>query len=351
MNYQQPFSPYGQNSQYNFNNNYNGEYYLLKNKHKANISTVSKVCGAAVTAFIVLGTILGLALSQVEGFEELYKNNEYFVSALTALMSLFTLGLPFLIAYKSLKKKNYVNDLPLGRPYDNKEFALLIPITVMICIFGSIATGMFSTFCEAVFGIEFSQPDDGSTYSTFQTVAISFFVTAVIPAFVEEFAIRGVVMQSLRKYGDGFAIIMSSFVFALMHGNMIQIPFAFIAGIGIGYAVIKTGTMWTGIIIHFINNAIAVISMTVSQNCSDEITNMFSMILYTVVFAVGIICFALYANDRKQKALGGAFSKNTLSRGCTSALTSGEKAISFIFSAPMVIAEVLLIVETSLYIN
>ena len=42
MNYQQPFSPYGQNNQYNFNNNfnnnYNGEYYLLKNKHKANIS-------------------------------------------------------------------------------------------------------------------------------------------------------------------------------------------------------------------------------------------------------------------------------------------------------------------------
>ena len=59
MNYQQPFSPYGQNNQYNFNNNYNGEYYLLKNRHKANISTVSKVCGAAVTAFIVLGTILG----------------------------------------------------------------------------------------------------------------------------------------------------------------------------------------------------------------------------------------------------------------------------------------------------
>ena len=52
-----------------------------------------------------------------------------------------------------------------------------------------------------------------------------------------------------------------------------------------------------------------------------------------------------------EEALGGAFSKNTLSSGCTSALTSGEKAISFIFSAPMIIAEVLLIVETSLYIN
>ena len=131
-------------------------------------------------------------------------------------------------------------------------------------------------------------------------------------------------MQSLRKYGDGFAIIMSSFVFALMHGNMIQIPFAFIAGIGIGYAVIKTGTMWTGIIIHFINNAIAVISMTVSQNCSDEITNMFSMILYTVVFAVGIICFALYANDRKQRLSAELFQK-TLFQEAARLLLQAEK--------------------------
>ena len=64
---------------------------------------------------------------------------------------------------------------------------------------------------------------------------------------IEEFAMRGVVMQSLRKYGDWFAIIMSSLVLALVHGNMVQIPFAFIAGIAIGYAVTVTGSMWTGV--------------------------------------------------------------------------------------------------------
>ncbi len=346
MNYQQPFSPFGQNNQYSYNN----EYFLLKNRHKVNISTVSKACGASVTAFIVLGTVLGLLLARVDGFYKLYTENEIFVSALTALMSIFTLGLPFFIAYTSLKKKNLAHELPLGKPYDNKEFALIIPIGVMVCIFGSIATGIFATFTEAFFGVEFSQPEDGSTYNTLASVAMSFFSTAIIPAFVEEFAIRGVVMQSLRKYGDWFAIIMSSFVFALMHGNMIQIPFAFIAGIGIGYAVIKTGTMWTGILIHFINNSIAIVSMVVTENFTEQVQNTFFMFLYAVIFTVGILCLIAYANDKKQKALGGVFS-NKLSRGCTSVLTSGEKALSFIFSAPMVIAEVLLIVETSLYIN
>ncbi len=349
MNYQQPFSPFGQNYQHNYNNN-NNEYFFLKSRHKANISTISKACGAAVTAFIMLGAVLGMFLANIDGFYKLYKTNEIFASALTALMSLLTLGIPFLIAYNSLKKKKLAHDLPLGKPYDKKEFALAIPIGVMVCIFGSISTGIFATFTEAIFGVEFSQPDDGSTYTTVASVAMSFFSTAVIPAFVEEFAIRGVVMQSLRKYGDWFAIVMSSFVFALMHGNMIQIPFAFIAGIGIGYAVIKTGTMWTGILIHFINNSIAIVSMVIAENFTQQAQNTFFMLLYAGVFAVGIICLIAYANDKKQKALGGVFS-NRLSRGCTSVLTSGEKAISFIFSAPMIIAEALLIAETSLYIN
>ena len=108
--------------------------------------------------------------------------------------------------------------------------------------------------------------------------------------------------------------------------------------------------MWTGIAIHFINNVIAVLSMTVSENCTEQTVNAFVMLLYSAIFGIGILCLIIYANDRRQKALGGVFSNN-LSRGCTSVLTSGEKATSFIFSAPMIIAEVLLIVETSLYIN
>lgn len=70
---------------------------------------------------------------------------------------------------------------------------------------------------------------------------------------------RGVVMQPLRKYGDWFAILTSAFVFALMHGNLVQAPFAFIAGIGLGYAVIASGSLWTGILIHLLNNSISVI--------------------------------------------------------------------------------------------
>ena len=77
---------------------------------------------------------------------------------------------------------------------------------------------------------------------------------AVVAPLVEEFAMRGVVMQPLKKYGRWFAIIASSLVFGVLHGNFIQAPFALIAGIGIGYAVCVTDSIWTGVLIHFCNN-------------------------------------------------------------------------------------------------
>ena len=66
-------------------------------------------------------------------------------------------------------------------------------------------------------------------------------------------------MGNLRKYGDKFALLASALVFAVMHGNLVQAPFALIAGFGLGYLSIKTGTIWTGIAIHAANNLISVI--------------------------------------------------------------------------------------------
>lgn len=118
--------------------------------------------------------------------------------------------------------------------------------------------------------------------------------TAVLPALIEEFAMRGVVMQSLRKYGDWFAIIMSSLVFALLHGNMVQIPFAFIAGIAIGYAVTVTGSMWTGVLIHFLNNLASIIMQIGIDNCSETVSAVITMSVVFVIMISGIICAAIY---------------------------------------------------------
>ena len=77
---------------------------------------------------------------------------------------------------------------------------------------------------------------------------------------------RGVVLQSLRRYGERYALVVSSLIFALMHGNMTQAPFAFMLGLVIGRIVLETESMWTGILIHVINNSYAVLMTAVGDN-------------------------------------------------------------------------------------
>ena len=60
--------------------------------------------------------------------------------------------------------------------------------------------------------------------------------TAIVPAFAEELAFRGIFMNVLRRFGDAFAIIASAVVFGAMHGNTTQIVFAFSLGFGVSYS-------------------------------------------------------------------------------------------------------------------
>lgn len=323
---------------------YQQQFYNSNVQEKKKIGTIGNACGLAVIAFAVLGSLLSVILTFSDKFMLLYEESAEFSLAIYSLISVITFFLPFCFAYSFLKKRKIAGEIPFCAPKDKKDFFLLIPICVMVCIVGSIFTGYLSTFVDALFNIEFTQPDDVADYNTVSGILVSFFSTAIVPAFIEEFAIRGVVLQSLRRYGDKFAVIMSSFVFALMHGNMIQIPFAFIAGLGLGYAAVKTGSIWTGIIIHFINNSMAVVSMISMERLSDQGSTFFSMALYAVVFLIGFICLAAYCKKN-----------NAFLRGLSNAnsvyVKDSEKVKYFICNIPMIIAIILLVLETATYIN
>lgn len=98
--------------------------------------------------------------------------------------------------------------------------------------------------------------------STRSTPEILLYVisVAVVPALAEELAFRGVLMGVLRKYGDAFAIMASSIMFAAMHGNTTQIIFAFTVGLIFAFVDCKANSIVPSIIIHFINNFYSVLT-------------------------------------------------------------------------------------------
>ena len=74
-----------------------------------------------------------------------------------------------------------------------------------------------------------------------------------------------------------------------------QMPFAIIAGVAIGYATIVTGSMWTGIIIHFLNNFLSLVYSWARQGLSDAGNILFSALFTYGIIFIGFIALAGYA--------------------------------------------------------
>ncbi len=117
--------------------------------------------------------------------------------------------------------------------------------------------------------------------------ALNLAVIAVLPALLEEWLFRGCVLRTFRAYGDGFAIVMSALLFGLMHGNIVQIPFAFIVGLLLGWLYVVTDNIWFPIAVHFANNALSVSMEYLSMNMDVQSQNVFGTIVYALIVCAG----------------------------------------------------------------
>ena len=140
--------------------------------------------------------------------------------------------------------------------------------------------------------------DFGSTPKSFFGIIISFISTAIIPPLVEEFACRGLVLGVLRKYGDGFAILASSALFGILHGNFQQIPFAFLVGLVLGYITVKSGSLWLAILIHAFNNGLSFMVDIANTTMPVEVCNVLYILVLTLILLLGLISIFVLKNKK-----------------------------------------------------
>lgn len=95
---------------------------------------------------------------------------------------------------------------------------------------------------------------------------------ALVPAVVEELFFRGFLMESLLQRGKGkmMPLLVTTFVFAAAHVvtdpalSMARFPGTFLLGLILGMIRIQTGSIFPGMLMHFVNNAI-LLSLTSLQ--------------------------------------------------------------------------------------
>ena len=106
---------------------------------------------------------------------------------------------------------------------------------------------------------------------------------------IEEIIFRGAIMRKLEKYGENFAIVISSLLFALYHMVLLQAFFAFFVGLALAYTAKRFSLKWS-ILLHILNNSIAAI---ITLTAVSEIAVLGSMI----ACAIGsIVIFIVHRN-------------------------------------------------------
>ncbi len=260
----------------------------------------SCVLCSGVCFYVLFSRLFGYVITNISSVYAKYAEEGPFAYCCEMIYSLVCVGVSFLLVsvlFRKCRTKNGLwYDIPFDFKYDKVDCVLLILAGLGLCfvgnVFDSILVNVFSNF-----GIEFYSYEEALTRSDLPSNGAYFAVyairTSLIPALVEEYAFRGVLMGGLLKYGEGFAIAMTSVVFGLMHGNFTQVPFAIIAGIALGFVRVKTGSMWPSIILHFLNNFISVLYSYTTANMENGAFFVSVLVMYGTIF-IGIVALTIY---------------------------------------------------------
>lgn len=273
---------------------------LMPNKNqKKQLVFISLVLGFCVILYLLLSQIAGNLIYSTS-IKEFYYGSFYGECLVDISYTVLCVFLPFFIGFLILRKiiPNSKNMLRFGKPKSASLFALAILSGLAALVLFDYITS-YVLFVVSENGISYYTPENDVSYSA-GTFVLDLVRSAFIPAFIEEFAIRGVIMQPLRRYGDFFAVLSSSFLFGLMHGNLSQGIFSFMLAMVIGYFVIITESIWTGVIIHFLNNSFSVILTTVRGYASDDVYRTIFAVSTLILFAVGIAAFVYLVSTKRK---------------------------------------------------
>ena len=334
-------APQGQFNPYLQQNNPQAYYisqqkFLKLREQKNEIRRFAKIFALAMLGFLV-ASMLFSAILEAFGLIDLYYSNGTFSSGVGVFYSLLTVGVPFFIAKKIVYK---TPDLPVcsySAPKANLKTVSIIFLSVLGCLASMYVTGYIQMFFEG-FGFSFSSGDEPQVNSVVDIIAL-FIGTAIIPPLVEEFAMRNVVMQPLRKYGNLFAIICSALVFGIFHGTPSQIPFAILCGLFLGYAVIATDSIWTGVIIHAIVNGLSCCYYAILYFTDEETADTAHGFVCLALAGLGFVALLIYISKYKTEF------NRVISKKGLEEYTLKQKISKFIFAPAMIIAIIVFLIQ------
>ena len=318
---------------------------LKKEQQTKEIRHYGTVAGICVLCFFGIQEVFSLSLMSL-GYYDLYKSDTLFRQGFELIVTVTAICVPFLLAGKHFAKSTEFDIIPAGKANKTSLALLAVPAGAGLCLIVSYVTAYLSMIPE-MFGFQFSMPDMTPPASGYELFVYLLRLT-LIAGVVEETCFRGVILQPLRKYGNWFAILMSAIIFGLIHCNLIQAPFALLAGGVIGYFTVVTESLWVGIAIHIINNGISALIGQLSATMGEEAANVIGTYIIIGTMIIGLACCVFFVMLRGKIA----FDRETeIYQNEIHILNKREKAKAFFGNIPMILAIAVVCWYTHYYIT
>lgn len=196
---------------------------------------------------------------------------------------------------------------PFSRFDETNEQIRPNPLQIILILFAGLSICVLSNFAAWYIMMLLNelglQPPDMPSYldKSILSLAINIIIFALFPAILEEMVYRGYILRILKPHGEIFAMVVSSLLFALMHANILQIPFAFITGLTCAFIVLKTGHVWLAAMLHFLINFMSLLLQYAGLfSANEQQTQRMIMIVFSIVGILGLVSILiLYATANK----------------------------------------------------
>ncbi len=203
-----------------------------------------------------------------------------------------SMGLPSVLGMILFRRSP--RTLIVSQPVPLKVAAPGVLIGFSGCVLANIAANYVTQLLDK-FGITAPEPPT-TLEPTLISLGLNLLVLAVLPALLEELLFRGLILHTLRPYGEWLAVVVSAVLFGFIHGGISQSVFAFLVGLVLGWLTVTTRNIWPAIVLHFINNALSVLLQYAGLGMDDMHKGIMTALVMYGLMAVGLVVLAVSAH-------------------------------------------------------
>lgn len=221
------------------------------------VSVNKKTMFASSLIYFVVVCIF-VTLRMLSHFGVLNFLGEYGKEILNGTLQIGVLFLFSIFTFKIMTKKPLKNVFEefSYRKISFRIILISLGIGVVVYFLNIFVASFFNAILSSV-GYEFSHTASGST--SIWTLISGLVFSAILPAICEENLHRGMLLNGYDNLGIKNNILLTGFLFGLLHMNIEQFFYATIIGFLLNFVAYITGSIYPAMIIHFLNNGIGVL--------------------------------------------------------------------------------------------